>query len=97
MRVSRLHIADVPGLFLFKYPVRCHACLERYHVSVSRALDLSRLSAEQVPWDATPKSQARIASSLRPPFYDSESHTAFLDMPPKPAGAEAGRIHDAVG
>jgi hypothetical protein len=40
MRMSRLRLRDLFRLLTFQYPVRCHACLQRYFVFLPVALRL---------------------------------------------------------
>jgi hypothetical protein len=47
MRISELQSFDLFHLFLCRYPVRCRVCLERNHVSFSRAWDLYSMSKWQ--------------------------------------------------
>jgi len=42
LRLSRLHLSDLPRLFLFSYPVRCALCLQRTRVSLFAAFGIHR-------------------------------------------------------
>jgi hypothetical protein len=46
-RISRFRLADVPWLFLFRYPVRCVECEQRSYGSARWVLELRRKKANR--------------------------------------------------
>jgi len=44
LRISRFHASDIKQLMLFRYPVRCRGCLERYYVRIPQAFEIRRAS-----------------------------------------------------
>jgi hypothetical protein len=64
MRLSRLQPLDLAQLLRLKYPVRCHACLERAHVSFARAWDI-RVQAKWVSPSKSESNARTVQQSIR--------------------------------
>jgi hypothetical protein len=68
MQLSHLQVFDLTHLFRLRYPVRCHICYERNHVSFTRAWDLHSLERSRRASKSRPKSLPGHATHLRQPI-----------------------------